>query len=531
MRQYHLAAAMLLAFILSGCGGSGSSGANVDNSTTRGTLIQNPPLRVASFNATDLTARFNSSASGQQLLAVAGAPVCGIDYHYINYETVGGAGEVTTATGVLMVPTGPAAPCTGPRPIVLYAHGTSTAKTFNLAAVSDSTNDAYGESALIAAMFAAQGYIVVAPNYAGYDTSSLPYHPYLNADQQSKDMIDALTAARSALGHIFASGTTDNHKLFITGYSQGGHVAMATQQALEALGQTVTAAAPMSGPYAMEAFGDAILFGDVDLGSTVFIPMIATSYQKSYGGIYSSTSDVYEAAYATGIETLLPSTTPLDTLFAQNKLPQLALFSSTTPVTGTALDAYLAIPPVPPASNALFAAGFGTGNLIKNSVRVAYALDAVASPDGAVPTPSAGVPLATTTAASYPLRAKLNLNDMRYPRYGGVGFVPHSPTLLCGGANDPTVFFSVNAGTMQAFWATTPAAALVTVLDLETGLGAGDPFTQAEAGFAQAKAAYAAQAVAAGATDGGAQAVIQAYHGSLVPPFCSAAARGFFSQF
>jgi hypothetical protein len=48
-------------------------------------------------------------------------------------------------------------------------------------------------------MFAAEGYIVVAPNYVGYDTSTLGYHPYLNADQQSKDMIDALTAARSAL--------------------------------------------------------------------------------------------------------------------------------------------------------------------------------------------------------------------------------------------------------------------------------------------------------------------------------------------
>ena len=27
-------------------------------------------------------------------------------------------------------------------------------------------------------MFAAQGYIVVAPNYAGYDISTLGYHPY-----------------------------------------------------------------------------------------------------------------------------------------------------------------------------------------------------------------------------------------------------------------------------------------------------------------------------------------------------------------
>src|SRR5215467_5562489 len=168
-------------------------------------------------------------------------------------------------------------------------------------------------------MFAAQGYIVVAPNYAGYDTSPLPYHPYLNADRRSKEMLDALHAARKALPSIFASGTQDNGKLCITGYSQGGHLAMATVKAAQLTGETVVASAPMSGPYAMEAFGDAILFGSVNIGSTVFMPLITTSYQKSPGGIYATTADIYEPAYATGIDTLLPSTTPLSTLFMQGK--------------------------------------------------------------------------------------------------------------------------------------------------------------------------------------------------------------------
>ncbi len=79
---------------------------------------------------------------------------------------------------------------------------------------------------------------MVAPNYAGYDSSTLDYHPYLNADQQSKDMIDALTAARTALPHTMTTSTTDGGKLFITGYSQGGHVAMATHRAMQAAGMT-----------------------------------------------------------------------------------------------------------------------------------------------------------------------------------------------------------------------------------------------------------------------------------------------------
>ena len=36
---------------------------------------------------------------------------------------------------------------------------------------------------------ASQGYIVVAPNYAGYDTSTLTYHPYLVGEQQRNPTI------------------------------------------------------------------------------------------------------------------------------------------------------------------------------------------------------------------------------------------------------------------------------------------------------------------------------------------------------
>ena len=59
---------------------------------------------------------------------------------------------------------------------------------------------------------------------------------------------------------------------------------------------------------------------------------------------------------------------------------------------------------------------------------------------------------------------------------------------------------------------------------------AADPFAAAKVGFGQAKGQTAQAAVAAGATDGGASAVIQNYHGGLVPPFCNATARGFFQQ-
>lgn len=506
----------IIVLTISSCNNNGNS----TDSSTHDNLITDPPLRVARFTASDIENILTSSAEGRSLLELAGTPQCGFDVHYIEYVTHGALGEETSATGALMVPNGSTAPCGGARPIVLYAHGTNEVKTYNIAAILDASNAGYLESLRIATMFAAQGYIVVAPNYAGYDTSPLPYHPYLNAEQQSQEMIDSLTAARSALGGIPAAATTDDGRLFITGNSQGGHVAMATQRALQENDQTITAVAPLSGPYALEAMGDAVLTGSVNVGSTMFIPMIINSYQNAYGNVYSEVTDSYSSSYATGIESLLPGQ-PLETLLTNGLLPQLALFSSTAPDTGNAtLDSLLA-----PPSNPLFAAGFGDPYLINNSVRIAYVTDAAANPDGFVPTPSSGAKVAASSDVG--LREDLRINDMRYDET----FSPLSPTLLCGGSEDPSVFF-MNAQAMQAFWSTFNLPdGLLTVLDLETGLGEGDPYAALEVDFAALKKQMAADAVSAGATDGGASAVAASYHNDLVSTFCTAAARIFFDQF
>lgn len=525
--------AATLVCVLTACGGGGGSADNqgtVTVSPARGDLIQNPPPRITSLTAADLTASLKASPTGQGLLAVAGTPTCGVDVQYIQYGTVGGAGEATDASGVLMTPSG-GANCTGARPVVLYAHGTTTAKSYNLANLSDNTNAAYNEAILIAATYAAQGFIVVAPNYAGYDSSKLSYTPYLNADQSAKEMQDALAAGRKALPGLLQP-VTDSGKLFITGYSQGGHVAMATHRDMQAAGKVVTASAPMSGPYALSAFGDAIFYGNVNIGSTLFTPLQINSYQKAYGNLYANLTDIYEAPYAAGLDTLFPTDTPLATLFAQGKLPQTALFNRIPPTAPAGAPPFLQptlnaiTPPTTPAAQApLFALGFGANNLLTNNARLSYLLDAIANPDGAVPRVTTG---AQATAPANTLRIALKRNDLR-------NWQPRSPVLLCGGNGDPTVFFSLNTQLMQGFWsAPSPAAlpaGLLTVVDVDSApASAADPFAAAKVGFGQAKAQTAQAAVAAGATDGGAGAVIGNYHGGLVPPFCNATARGFFQQ-
>jgi Secretory lipase len=534
-KLFKVSALVLGAAYLSACGGTSSETGTASSSTSPGSLAVSPAFRIASLNAAAFQGKLAGTASGAQLLELTGNPLCGVDFYYIKFWTVGGAGETTMSSGALMVPTGAAPTCSGPRPIVEYAHGTNPNKALNIA---DITNTSNTEGILIAAMFAAQGYIVVAPNYAGYDISTLGYHPFLNAAQQSGEMMDILTAARTALPSSLSASTSDNGQLFLTGYSEGGHVAMATLRAMQAAGKTVTAAAPMSGPYALEAFGDTIFFGGVDIGSTEFAPLLVNSYQHAYGNVDSTANPVFSSTYA-GVETLLPSDTPIDTIFGEGLLPETALFDSTTPVVSipgeaalsAELTALLAVPPTPAlplsAETPIFQLGFGTPYLINNAYRVSYAQDALTDPDGALttPTPTPGVPLAAVKPTQG-LRQDFYLNDMRS------GWHPNVPTLLCGGLNDPTVFFQVNTQIMAAYWSTLPVGVL-TVLDVDPTTPGG-PFETLQVAFQASEAAelaYLQTAAGGGLSPTAAQAqVIEGYH-TAVAPFCAAGARAFFSQF
>jgi hypothetical protein len=518
-RQRYLAVLSML--LLASCGGSGtdsgtgtggSQGSSPGTSSTppEGTLLESPGQLISTVTAPSLLVELNL-ATNLQLLSLSGSPVCDVLIYKIQYETVGGANEPTTASAALMIPSGFGSNCTGARPIVTYAHGTTTERSFDMTDLSNA------EALGMAAIFASQGYIVVAPNYAGYDTSTLPYHPYLIAEQQSKDMIDALTAARKALPIASATLTQDNGQLFITGYSQGGYVAMATQRAMEAAGMKVTAAAPLSGPYALAAFADAVFYGAVNGGAPISTTLLITAYQAAYGDIYTSATDVFEPQYATGIETLLPTTLTRAELYAQGKLPQYALFSATPPAPQFADIT----PPTTPANLApVFALGFGSGNLIQNSYRLSYLEDAQSNPDGGFPAVTTGVAAA---APQLPFRQALQRNDLR-------NWVPVAPVQLCGGADDPEVFW-INTQLMQGYWtAHPPASASIGVLDLESAVTSMDPYGTIKQEFQVAKALIAADAIAQGATDGGFLAVTEAYHATLVAPFCLAATRSFFAN-
>ena len=72
-------------------------------------------------------------------------------------------------------------------------------------------------SFLLAAMYAAQGYAVVATDYLGFAKSAYTYHPYLHADSEASSVIDSIRAARNAATTVGAT----LWQVMLTGYSQG----------------------------------------------------------------------------------------------------------------------------------------------------------------------------------------------------------------------------------------------------------------------------------------------------------------------
>ncbi len=478
-----------------------SFGQTTTEAPQRGQLLEGTPAQLGFFTPAELISKFTDGTISRWLLRRTFSPQCSVTVYQIRYGTIGARGEPTTASAALMIPSGADAACQGPRPIALYAHGKRNLTFFNIADLAGHTNY---EGLILALALAADGYVVVAPNYAGYDASTLGYHAFMHAEQQSSDMIDALSAARAALP---ATNVADNQKLFITGYSQGGYVAMATHRALQAAGIPVTASAPMSGPYALSAFGDAMFMGQIGAGAVEEFLMLASSYQHAYGDGNAS-PDMFEAKYASALS-LLPGAIGTGTLVAQGLIPEYAIFNSTPPTPELAW----ATPAKAPGKLApVFARGFGPDPLITNAYRLSYLQDAFAAPDGGFPNTTTGLP---PENPANPLRRALKENDLR-------SWAPASPMLLCAGDEDPVVFY-LNTQLMEGYWAATAPGSPVTVLNVDAPPSHNGPYKHIRKSFAQAKSLLDLIE--------GRSAVVAEYHDVLVPAFCLQATKAFFDGF
>ena len=123
-------------------------------------------------------------------------------------------------------------------PILSYQHGT----VFTRDGVPSNPWNSI-EAELIIALFASQGYAVIAADYIGKGSSS-DLQDYLVKESQQQSTADLLSASENILNDL---GYTPSHR-FLAGWSQGGNVTMALLNKLEANDRPVRAAATVAAP-------------------------------------------------------------------------------------------------------------------------------------------------------------------------------------------------------------------------------------------------------------------------------------------
>ena len=165
-------------------------------------------------------------------------------------------------------------------PFLTITHGTVSKKS-NVASVSPIN---FGESyveGVVGLFTASMGYVASVPDYTGLGVSD-KLHPYVHAKSLAIATIDFMRASRN---YCDSHNITLSDKLFLTGYSEGGYAAMATQKEIESSYSsefTLTAVAPMSGPYNLLGTAETLL-QKTEYHFPMYISYVLTAYNDIYG--------------------------------------------------------------------------------------------------------------------------------------------------------------------------------------------------------------------------------------------------------
>ncbi|MBX2814477.1 MAG: T9SS type A sorting domain-containing protein [Saprospiraceae bacterium] len=206
----------------------------------------------------------------------------------ISYATLGSDNLPDTASGLFVLPLGRA------KGIIAYQHGTTAAKD-------EVPSNLTLADAFIAIGYASQGYMCSAADYLGLGTSR-GFHPYVHAETQSRAGLDMLLAMRELLSELEVDWPPN---IFVSGYSQGGHAAMALARTIEERMTDdlwLTASAPMSGPYDISGGTRELILSDEEYDFVGYVVYILRGYQEIYGDMYSSLQEIVRAEYLEEIQ-------------------------------------------------------------------------------------------------------------------------------------------------------------------------------------------------------------------------------------
>ncbi|WP_199185629.1 alpha/beta hydrolase [Streptomyces carminius] len=251
----------------------------------RGALLSVTPL--AEWTAAELSEFV--AANGADAAAVRH----GVTTHRVTYATITPDGAPTTASALLALPDGGGAHLA----TVAELHGT-TAHRDNAPSTGENV------SVLGALLYASGGRAAVAPDYLGLGTGP-GTHPYVDNRSSVSASLDALRAARPAAAR---HGRHLTGEVYVTGFSQGGQVAMALGEELSRGADRhwrLRALAPVAGPY--DLLGEelpALFDGRIDGRSGVFYLTYFLVAQNRLHPLYADPREVFREPYAGRVEEL-----------------------------------------------------------------------------------------------------------------------------------------------------------------------------------------------------------------------------------
>jgi hypothetical protein len=213
----------------------------------------------------------------------------GVRLYAITYTTKSITNQPDTASGLLVVPV---RSVSYEYPMLCYQHGTVSDR-------SDVPSRLMGGYQLAEAL-GGMGFFTLAPDFLGLGTSK-GVHPYVHAESEAWAAVDMMHAVRQ-----FAENNNIylNDQVFVTGYSQGGHAAMALHRSLELdhSGEfQVTASAPMSGPYSISTVMFNLILGDEPYSFAAYVPHTLIGYNEVYGIFDDIIETAFVEPYASAI--------------------------------------------------------------------------------------------------------------------------------------------------------------------------------------------------------------------------------------
>lgn len=243
-----------------------------------------PPLEERTGRGSVVAATVLETVTKAEINAL-GFPIAAlydVEIHSIQYRTIDIDGAETIASGAVLVPKGARTAV----PLATYLHGTVVRK--------DGVASVGGMDVLetlIGVLFASTGYLTAMPDYLGLGTSA-GLHPYVHAASLASASVDMLLATEV----IAQREDIDlNGQLFVTGYSEGGYAAAATQRLLEdeySAELPITASAPMAGPYDMSGIMADLMLAREAFSNPYYLPYTLLAYDAVYD-IFDTPSDIF----------------------------------------------------------------------------------------------------------------------------------------------------------------------------------------------------------------------------------------------